>query len=481
MSSRIQYNRTKIVATLGPASSSPEMLEEMVKAGTDVFRINFSHGDYSAVESLLTHIRAVNRKLGTHTAILGDLQGPKLRIGEVENNGVELKENAQIVFTTEKMIGNAAKVYITYPQFPRDVQAGENILIDDGKLVLRVDKTNGTNEVVATVLHGGILSSKKGVNLPNTKISLPCLTEKDLQDLDFALKNNFDWIGLSFVRSSADIIELKEIIRKFDPNCKAKVIAKIEKPEAVSDIDGILAETDAIMVARGDLGVEVPMQRVPVIQKMLVKKCRRAAKPVIIATQMMESMITNISPSRAEVSDVANSVMDGADAVMLSGETSVGKHPHKVIAAMSKIIAQVEEESDLYYSEISNEVSPPDRYLSDHICYAATQLSKQVDATAIITMTHSGYTAYKVASYRPKANVFVFTGNYNILTQLSLVWGVRGLYYDKDISTDHTIADIKFILKKAGHIVTDDFILNIASIPLSEKGKTNMIKLTQVE
>jgi pyruvate kinase len=274
---------------------------------------------------------------------------------------------------------------------------------------------------------------------------------------------------------------LKGIIRNYDSGSKSKVIAKIEKPEAVADIDSILAETDAIMVARGDLGVEVPMQRVPVIQKMLVKKCRAASKPVIIATQMMESMITNISPTRAEVSDVANSVMDGADAVMLSGETSVGKHPHKVIGAMSKIIAQVEEESDIYYSAMSDRVSAADRYLSDQICYAATQLSKQVDASAIITMTHSGYTALKVSSYRPKANVFVFTGNYSILTQLSLVWGVRGFYYDKDISTDHTIADIKFILKKAGLIAKDEFIINIASIPISEKGKTNMIKLTQVE
>lgn len=481
MSERIQFNRTKIVATLGPASSSPEMLEEMVKAGADIFRINFSHGDYSAVEAQLTNIHAVNRKLNTHAGILGDLQGPKLRIGEVENNGVMLVENAKLVFTTEKMVGNASKVYITYPQFPKDVQPGENILIDDGKLILRVDSTDQKSEVVATVVHGGILSSKKGVNLPNTKISLPCLTEKDLKDLEFALKNNFDWIGLSFVRSASDIAELKSIIRNYDPNSKAKVIAKIEKPEAVSDIDAILVQTDAIMVARGDLGVEVPMQRVPVIQKVLVRKCRRAAKPVIIATQMMESMITNISPTRAEVSDVANSVMEGADAVMLSGETSVGKHPHKVIAAMSRIIAHVEEESDIYYSEISEEESTPDRYLSDHICFGATQLSKQVNASAIITMTHSGYTAYKVSSYRPKANVFVFTDNYSILTQLSLVWGVRGLYYDRDISTDHTMADIKFILKKAGHIVSGEFIVNIASIPLSEKGKTNMIKLTQVE
>ncbi len=481
MSERLQFNRTKIVATLGPASSSPEMLEEMVKAGADIFRINFSHGDYSAVEAQLNNIYAVNRKLGSHVGILGDLQGPKLRIGEVENNGVELVEGAKIIFTTEKMIGNASKVFITYPQFPKDVQAGENILVDDGKLVLNVDSTNGVNEVVATILHGGILSSKKGVNLPNTKISLPCLTEKDLKDLEFALKHNFDWIGLSFVRNSTDIIELKSIIQTLDPGCKAKVIAKIEKPEAVMDIDAILAQTDAIMVARGDLGVEVPMQRVPVIQKMLVRKCRRAAIPVIIATQMMESMITNISPSRAEVSDVANSVMEGADAVMLSGETSVGRHPHKVVGAMSKIIAQVEEESDLYYSEISSEISDPQRYLSDHICFGATQLAKQVDAVAIVTMTHSGYTAFKVSSYRPKANIFVFTDNYRILTQLSLVWGVRGLYYDRDISTDHTIADIKFILKKAGHIMKDDFLVNIASIPISEKGKTNMIKLTQVE
>lgn len=481
MSERVQFNRTKIVATLGPASSSPEMLEEMVKAGADIFRINFSHGDYAAVEAQLSNIRTVNRKLGSHVGILGDLQGPKLRIGEVENNGVQLVEGAKVIFTTEKMTGTAGKVYITYPQFPKDVCPGENILIDDGKLILRVESTDRSKEVVATVLHGGTLSSKKGVNLPNTKISLPCLTEKDQRDLEFALKHNFDWIGLSFVRSASDIVELKTVIKNFDENSKAKVIAKIEKPEAVSDIDAILQETDAIMVARGDLGVEVPMQRVPVIQKLLVRKCRRAAKPVIIATQMMESMITNISPTRAEVSDVANSVMEGADAVMLSGETSVGKHPHKVVSAMSRIIAQVEEESDIYYSEISGEPSTPDRYLSDHICFAATQLSKQVDASAIITMTHSGYTAYKVSSYRPKANIFVFTDNYNILTQLSLVWGVRGLYYDRDISTDHTMADIKFMLKKESHIVSGDFIVNIASIPLSEKGKTNMMKLTQVE
>lgn len=478
---RIHYNRTKIVATLGPASSSPEMLEQMARAGTDVFRVNFSHGDYSAVEAVVKNIREVNRRLGTNVSILGDLQGPKLRIGEVENNGVELKEGAELIFTSHKVMGSAERVYMTYQQFPKDVKPGETVLIDDGKIVLKVISTNSTDEVRAQVMHGGILSSKKGVNLPNTKVSLPCLTEKDINDLKFALGQQFDWIGLSFVRSGADIIELKHMISEFAPDSNAKVIAKIEKPEAILDIENIVRETDAVMVARGDLGVEVPMQRVPVLQKMIVRKCLEASKPVIIATQMMESMITNISPTRAEVNDVANSVMDGADAVMLSGETSVGRHPAKVVEAMSKIIAQVEEEHHLYYPTRTPVFSIDERYISDQICYSAAQLAKQVDATAIITMTHSGYTAFRVSSYRPKASIFVFTDNYSILTQLSLVWGVRGFYYDKNISTDHTIADIKFRLKKDGYVATNDFIINIASIPLSEKGKTNMIKLTLVE
>jgi pyruvate kinase len=478
---RSQYNRTKIVATLGPASSSAEVLEDMARAGCDVFRINFSHGDYSAVAEQIKHIREINRKLGTHISILGDLQGPKLRIGEVENNSVELIEGNELIFTSHKMVGNAGKVFMTYQQFPKDVKAGEVVLIDDGKLVLRVVSTNGRDEVKAIVEHGGILSGKKGVNLPNTKVSLPCLTEKDLKDLEFALQNQFDWIGLSFVRSGADIIELKHLIKNFEPKSNTKVIAKIEKPEAIIDIENIIRETDAVMVARGDLGVEMPMERVPVLQKMIVKRCLLASKPVIIATQMMESMITNISPTRAEVNDVANSVMDGADAVMLSGETSVGRHPAKVIQAMTKIITQVEEEHNLYYAKRTPFFSNDERFLSDNICYAATQLSKQVDASAIITMTHSGYTAFRVSSYRPKANIFVFTDNFSILTQLSLVWGVRGFYYDKNISTDHTIADIKFMLKKEGYIVKDDYIINIASIPLSEQGKTNMIKLTSVE
>ncbi len=475
--------RTKIVATLGPASSSIEVIEEMIKAGADVCRINFSHGSYENVLSQINAIRTINKNLGTHTAILADLQGPKLRIGTVENNSVELVANHEIIITTEECIGTAKRIYITYPQFPKDVQVGENILIDDGKLVLRVLESNGKNEVKALIAHGGILSSKKGVNLPNTKVSLPCLTEKDLKDLDFALTNHVDWIGLSFVRSAADIIELKHIIANFNQKLRTRVVAKIEKPEAIKDIDNIIKETDALMVARGDLGVEIPMQQVPVIQKMLVRKCLEQSKPVIIATQMMESMITNISPSRAEVNDVANSVMDGADAVMLSGETSVGNHPAKVVEAMTKIIEHVEQESDIYNRDnAAPEVDlHNDRFLSDSICYTASKMAQRTGAAAIVTMTHSGYTAFKLSSHRPKAKIFVFTDNYDILTTLNLVWGVQGFYYDKNISTDHTIADIKFILKKSGMVKTNDLIINIASIPLSEKGKSNMIKLSAVD
>lgn len=475
--------RTKIVVTLGPASSSFEVIEKMVLAGADVCRINFSHGSYENVLEQIKNIREVNKKLDAHTAILADLQGPKLRIGVVENNGVELVAGNEIVITTEECIGTAERVYITYPQFPKDVNVGESILIDDGKLVLKVVATNGQNEVRAIISHGGILSSKKGVNLPNTKISLPCLTPKDIKDLEFALAQNIDWIGLSFVRSAADIIELKHLIQNFVHGSTAKVVAKIEKPEAILEIDNIIKETDAIMVARGDLGVEVPMQEVPIIQKMLVRKCLEQSKPVIIATQMMESMITNIGPTRAEVSDVANSVMDGADAVMLSAETSVGKHPEKVVEAMTKIIEHVEEESIIYNRD---NAAPElnlynDRFISDSICYTAAKMAQRTKAEAIITMTHSGYTAFKLSSHRPKAYIYVFTDNHHILTTLNLVWGVKGFYYDRNISTDHTIADIKFILKKSGYVKPHDLIINIASVPLSEKGKSNMVKLSEVE
>jgi pyruvate kinase len=471
-------SRTKVIATLGPATSTKEVLEEMITAGVDVCRLNFSHGSYEDHAKVIEFIREINKERGYHTAILADLQGPKLRIGEVENNGVQINKGDEIVFTTEKCIGNASRLYITYPQFPQDVKIGETILIDDGKLLLEVKDTNKDNEVVATVLHGGILSSKKGVNLPNTKISLPCLTKKDLQDLKFALEHDVEWIGLSFVRKASDILELKHLISRQNKN--SRVVAKIEKPEAIEDIDNIIACTDAVMVARGDLGVEVPMENVPLVQKMLVKKCLEASIPIIIATQMMESMITNFNATRAEVNDVANSVMDGADAVMLSGETSVGKFPVRVIQTVQKILARVEEFEGIYHKE-HKAGSQKSRMLTDAICKNAVQMAEQTNAQAIVAMTHSGYTAFRVSSFRPKANIFIFTGNEALLNTLSLVWGVRGFYYDKMVSTDHTIAEIQTILKRDGFVKSGDLMVNVASIPMHEFGKSNMLKISFVD
>jgi pyruvate kinase len=470
--------KTKIVATLGPASSDKEILRQMFHAGVNVCRLNFSHGSYEDHSAVIKTIRELNDETGLNVAILADLQGPKIRTNEMENNGVELINGTEVTIVTDKIIGTAQRFSINYPKLPQDVKPGERILLDDGKLALEVVSSDGKKEFIAKVIHGGILSSKKGVNFPNTSISMPSLTEKDLEDLNFALENNVDWIGLSFVRSARDIIELKHII--LDKKGKAKVIAKIEKPEAIEDIDNIIQESDGLMVARGDLGVEIPYQNVPIIQKMLINKSIIHAKPIIVATQMMESMITNISPTRAEVNDVANAVLDGADAVMLSGETSVGKFPVEVIKTMSNIVMEMEKFDGIY-----NKEEIPDkkqaRFISDSICFNACRLSQRVEADAILTMSFSGYTAYKIASQRPKAPIYVFTSNKQILTQLNLIWGVKAFYYDKQISTDHTIADIKYLLKHQGLLKSGDLAINIASIPLEDLGSSNMLKLSYVE
>ncbi|MDX1651228.1 MAG: pyruvate kinase [Brumimicrobium sp.] len=471
--------RTKIVATLGPASSDKETLREMMKSGMNVARMNFSHGSYEDHKKVIKTIRDLNDETGLNVALLADLQGPKIRTRKMKDNGVQLVSGQKVeVVTDDDVLGTAEKFAINYPQLPADVKPGEKIRLDDGKLELEVLSTNGRDSIKAVVNHGGVLSSNKGVNLPNTVISLPSLTEKDQEDLEFALDQDVDWVGLSFVRSARDIIELKHLIRK--KKKKARVVAKIEKPEAIEDIDEIIRQSDALMVARGDLGVEIPMEDVPLVQKMLIKKCYLHAKPIIVATQMMESMIENYTPTRAEVNDVANAVLDGADAVMLSGETSVGKFPVRVIEAMSKIVSKIEE-SDLIYHKEELPEKNQERFISDSICFNATRLGQRVDAKAIVTMSFSGYTAYKIASQRPKAPIFVFTSNREILTQLNLIWGVRGIYYDKMVSTDHTIADIKYLLKKQGFLKNGDLVINIASMPIESKGKSNMLKLSYVE
>ncbi len=459
--------RTKIVATLGPASSNKKTIREMVLAGVNVFRINFSHGDHEFVRDVIKSIREVDRSLNTYTAILGDLQGPKIRLGALKKEGLKVKKGATIVLTTEAIIGDSKKAHINYDLFPQDVSEGQRILIDDGKLVLTVIDTDNVKSVTARFENDGILNSRKGVNLPDTKVSIPSLTEKDKNDLQFALDQNIHWIGLSFVRKHEDIVQLHEII-KDHPN-SALVVAKIEKPEALENLDDIIQETDAIMVARGDLGVEMPLEEVPLLQKSIVQKCQMQAKPVIIATQMMESMIDSISPTRAEVNDVANAVMDGADAVMLSGETSVGKHPVEVIKVMNRILVETETFEGIYHSRFQPLINT-NRFITDNVCFTALDLAEYVSAKGIITMTFSGYTAFKISSFRPKSGIFVFTGNRKLLKTMSLVWGTQAFYYDKFNSTDETIADIKAYLRENGHLEEDDLVVNIASMPIKSKG-----------
>ena len=396
----------------------------------------------------------------------------------MQDNGVMLEAGKQIIITTEEQIGTATHIYTNYKEFPSDVKPGERVLLDDGKIAIRILSTDGKKEVLCEIIQGGILSSKKGLNLPETKVSLPSLSKKDLNDLEFALSMNIDWIGLSFVRTAEDVRVLKGIIAENGKH--AKVVAKIEKPEALEVIDDIIRETDAVMVARGDLGVEIPIEQVPLAQKMIVKKCVEAAKPVIVATQMMESMITSMTPTRAEVTDVANAVLDGADAVMLSGETSVGAYPVAAIAMMSSIIKEAEKFPGLYYLEEAPYEMDETRFITDSICFSACRVAKRTGATSIATMSFSGYTGYKISSWRPNAHVFVFTGNKRILTQLNLVWGVKAFYYDKMVSTDQTIADIRYILKKNGFVKDGDFLVNVASMPIAEQGTTNMLKISRI-
>ncbi len=472
--------KTKIVATIGPASSSKEMLNNLMMSGVDVFRLNFSHGSYDDHQAVINHIQDLNQELSTHVAILADLQGPKIRIGTMENGQEIMIDGHELVFTTEECPCTADRLYITYPEFAKDVNPGEDILLDDGKLLFRVIETNRVEEVRVKVIHGGILSSKKGVNLPNTSVSLPSLTVKDLRDLQFALKNRVNWIALSFVRTAGDIHQLRRAINHYaEEDNRPRIIAKIEKPEAVVNMDAIIAEADAIMVARGDLGVELPLEQVPLVQKTLVSKCIKASKPVIIATQMMEGMITNIRPTRAEVNDVANSVLDGADALMLSGETSVGQFPVEVIKTMHRIMRQVEEFQDIYNKMHKVDPTNPENIISDSILFSACNIAREANARAILAMSHTGYSAFRISSQRPRPDIFIFSNNHELLCTLNLVWGIRGIFFDEIVhSTTRTLKAITEKLKTDGLISAGDLLVNVASTPIYVSGKTNMLKLS---
>jgi pyruvate kinase len=470
--------KTKIVATLGPACSDREIMKNMMDAGVNVFRINFSHADYAVVEQNVKTIRSLNKELDYNVAVLADLQGPKLRVG-VMQEGVELKVNDHFTFTTNNCEGTQEKAYMTYQHFPQDVKAGEHILVDDGKLLFEVLSTNGKDEVVTKVLRGGTLKSKKGVNLPNTNVSQPALTKKDVKDALFAISLEVDWIALSFVRTADDLDLLNKLIAD-NSTYKIPVIAKIEKPEALLNISKICSHCDGLMVARGDLGVEIPMEEVPLVQKSLVAQAKKARIPVIIATQMMETMIENQVPTRAEVNDVANSIMDGADAVMLSGETSVGKYPLEVIKKMRSIIEKVEN-SALIKMDTSSFNTVNERLITKTICQQACVMAENIDVAAINTLTNSGYTAFHISARRPHAHILAFTSNRRIMAMLNLLWGVKAFYYEKMMSTDATIIDINNIAKEKGYIDTGDYTISLTAMPIKEKGMVNTLRLTQID
>ncbi|MFZ5941653.1 MAG: pyruvate kinase [Bacteroidota bacterium] len=475
---RHERSHTKVIATLGPASSNRKVLTRLFEEGVDVCRLNFSHGSHEDHLKTIELILDLNRELNSNVAIMADLQGPKLRIGLMQDGGAELVEGQTFDLVAEPCTGNSERAYMSYHRLPTDVKKGEIILVDDGKIQLEVMETNGKDRVRTKVINGGILSSKKGVNLPHTRVSLPSMTEKDVDDARFAIDHDVDWLALSFVRNVEDVTGLKKMIE--ESGKQVLVVAKIEKPEALDDIDNIIDAADAIMVARGDLGVEVDFDQVPLIQKSIVSKCINKSKPVIIATQMMESMIENPTPTRAEATDVANAVLDGADTLMLSGETSVGKFPDLTIRNMQRIIDFTEAKGYRYYLNHPPMEHRP-TFLADSVCYNAAIMAEQAGASAIISLTHSGYTAFRISSYRPKAPIFAFTMNPALIRHLSLVWGVRSFYFTECFSVDDYISYTNEFLLSRNLIRKGDLVVHVGSIPILEKGKTNMIKLSVIE
>lgn len=472
--------RTKIVATVGPACDTYDKLLALVKAGVNVFRLNFSHGAYDSKKQIIDYIREINQKEPYNIAILGDLQGPKLRVGELEGGSLELKEGDEIILTTEKMVGTKEKIYVSYQNLAKDVKPGERIFFDDGKMEVQLVKVLNDKEVLIRVSLGGTLLPKKGVNLPDSELTMPSLTPKDIEDLEFIIDNNLDWVALSFVRKAVDITDLKKRIKS--RNSMIKVVAKIEMPEALKNIRDIIVESDGIMVARGDLGVEVPVEQVPILQKEIIRKCMHRAKPVIVATQMMESMMERTKPNRSEVTDVANAVLEGADAVMLSGETAMGDYPTLVVEMMSKIIQEVER---TVYDYDRDDILKPQphspSFLSDAICYSACKLAQDTNATALIGMTQSGYTGFMLSSYRPKSQLYIFSKERTLINQLSLSWGVRAIYYAEEESLDDIIADEIEILKQRGFLKAGDVVVNTGSTPVDLHLPTNIIKVTKIE
>lgn len=470
---KVSYNRVKIIATAGPACESENVLRQLIEAGVDVIRLNLSHGSWETHRQVIERVRRLNFQLGTHVALLADLQGPKMRVGNLPQ-AIPVQPGEEVVFSTENIPGT---IPIEYDTLAQDVEPGDIVLVEDGRVRLEVIESDKKGVVRLRVLAGDRIGSRKGINLPGRPISLPTLSDKDWEDLLEAIRQELDWVAISFVRSPADIQLVRNALRRFGSSMR--IMAKIERPEALHHLEEIIEQSDGIMVARGDLGVEIPVEEIPFWQKRIVRTSNLMGKPVVVATQMLETMIQNPTPTRAEVTDVANAVLDGADAVMLSGETSIGAYPVEVVRQMQRILRQAEADPQIY--RLPGHPSPTSpTYHSDAVCWTACTLASEVGARALVGLTYSGYTAFQLARWRPQTDIFIFTPNPRILGSLNLLWGVRAYYYRRKEGTYDTIQDVLSILKGLGHVESGDTVIFTVSMPLRARLRTNTLYISRV-
>ncbi|MEX0723817.1 MAG: pyruvate kinase [Gracilimonas sp.] len=470
--------RTKIVCTIGPSCNTQEKIEDLLLHGMNVARVNFSHGTHADHAQVIKNIRKAAKKYKYSIPVLMDLQGPKIRVGQMKDGGQNLETGSVVKITAEEVEGTSEVIPIDYKSLIHEAEPGNSILLDDGLLEFKVTEKY-PDSLQAKVVTGGELKSRKGVNLPNVRISIPSMTEKDIEDLAFGIKQDVDYIALSFVRTAKDVRDIISRIRA--AGSQAGVIAKIEKPEALDVIDEIIEEADGIMVARGDLGIEIPTEQVPVVQKMIIEKCRVAGKPVITATQMLDSMIYNPRPTRAESSDVANAVLDGTDAVMLSGETAAGAYPMEAVNVMDRICRSIEDNRPQLYNSLGyRKPEWKEKQVIESLAYSCVTIAENVEAKAISTITHSGNTARRIAKFRPKVPIVAFTENQKVRRQLNLIWGVYSVRLDELFDTDQSVKMMEDYLQENGMVRTGDRIIVATGMPIAKRGRTNMIKVSTI-
>ena len=470
--------RTKIICTIGPSSQDEDMLRKIILAGMNVARFNFSHGDYEEHGLKLERTRKISRELNLPVAVLLDTRGPEIRLRDFAEGKVELKAGQKFTLTTEEIMGTAERATITYKNLPQDVKPGDSILLDDGLIGLKVEEVQGDTEIVCTVMNDGPISNHKGVNVPGVKLNLPFIDEKDHADIVYACEKGFDFIAASFVRSKEDVLQIREILKEH--NSKIQIISKIESLQGIQNLEEIIEVSDGIMVARGDMGVEIPMEEVPIIQKRIIKLTTAAGKNVITATQMLDSMIKNPRPTRAEVTDVANAIYDGTSAIMLSGESAAGAYPVEAVKTMARIAERAEKDID-YISRFSRRNDDVKEDVTTAISHACCTTAIDLEAAAIITVTMSGFTASMVARYQPACPVIGCTVDKKVFRQLGLVWGVQPLLINREDSAEKLFDSAVEASKKAGFVQTGDRVVLTAGVPLGISGKTNMLRVVDVE